>query len=117
MLSPGPSVLVRPVGRHFPQPYWSGVADYLLDDRGRRNRRRTRQVHHLTNVVQVVELASPVVAHYQDVGLVLHNIVTFLLKTFLDEHRIDSLDIGNDLEALLLTEDRVATLLGEVELV
>ena len=46
----------------------------------------------------------------------LQHIVTLLLEAFLDEHRIDSLDIGNDLEPFLLAEDRVATLLAKLRL-
>ena len=89
----------------------------MLDDRRSRDRGSTRQIHHLTNVVEVVEFSLPIVAHYQDVGFVVPDVLALLLKALLDEYLIDSFDVGNDLQTLLLAEYGIATLLGKVQLV
>jgi len=95
----------------------SGITDNVLNNRSRRNGRRARQIDDAAYVVEVVELALPIVTHDQDVGLVRQNILPLLLQALLDEHLVDGLDVGNDLKPFILAENRITTLLREVEIV
>ena len=68
-----------------------GVADDVFDDRRRRYGWGTRQVHDLTDVVQEIKFALPVIAHHENVGLVFQDVLTFLFEAFFDEDVVDPL--------------------------
>ena len=87
----------------------------LLDERGGGDGGRAGEVVHVADVVELVELAGPVVAHDQDVGLVLDDVVALLLEALLEEDGVHGLERRDDLQALPLGEDRRAALLALVE--
>ena len=58
------------------------------------------EVDDLADVVELVELARPVVAHHQHVGAVLEDVVALELEALLDEDLVDDPQGGHDLEPL-----------------
>jgi putative ABC transport system ATP-binding protein len=87
----------------------------LLDQCGRGDRRRPGQVVHRADVLELVELAGPVVTHHQHVGAVLEDVVPLLLQALLDEHLVDRAQRSHDLHPLVLGEHRGPALLAFVE--
>src|SRR6185503_1387050 len=81
------------------------------------DRRRAREVHDLADVAEVVELPLPVVSHRQNGRAVMGHVVPFELQALLDEHLVDHPEAADDLQALILGENRGTALLAEVELV
>src|SRR4051794_3688697 len=93
----------------------SGQVGDLLDQCGGGDGRGARQVDDLADVHELVEPALPVVAHDEDVGLELLDVVALELEALLDEDLVDWLERGHDRHSLGLAEDGLATLLGDVE--
>lgn len=86
-----------------------------LDGRRCRYGRRARQVNDATDILQVIELSLPVVTHDEDVGAVLLQVLTLVLKTFLDEGEVDASQCSYDGEAFFLGVYRRPTLFADVQ--
>src|SRR5436190_13802864 len=84
---------------------------------GRRDAHGSRQVHDTADVRELVEAAFPVVAHDEDVGAALDQVLALELQRVLDEHLVHVPDRLDDRDAMVERIRGTQLLLPEVQLI
>ena len=94
-----------------------GIPFDFGDHIGRRDALSALQIHDLAKLAEFVELAAPVVAKDQDVGLVLPAVLALELKRLFQKDAVHAFEGADDLHPLGLGVDWVALFLAEIECV
>src|SRR5690554_2070825 len=79
------------------------------------DRRRAWQIHHLADVAKLVKTPSPVISHYQYIGLMLQQILPLLFQRLFNKYSIHATQSAHDLYAFFLQIYRLPALLADIE--
>lgn len=93
------------------------TGEYLQLDTSGGDLWSTRQVYDLTDILELIKTTSPVVTHYQYVGLVVKNVLTFEGQTIFLEYLVYITNSTNDCGAFMVTVYGELSLFRVVELV
>ena len=85
------------------------TAEHAAGRRG--DRGRTREIDHPADVLKLVELPCPVVAHNQDACAVFQKVVALLFQGLFKKYAIDASEFTNDLYPFILTKNCRSSLL------